>query len=123
MPPQIYTGDHSHTNLFTDEFLLYKNLNRHHKVMSVPYNQVLMALTFMKGPKINNWARAAGRTLNEQINQGQPETDEGLWTEFKAGFLSTFVNTTSREDALSQLLTLKMKGTDLDTYISTFDNL
>ena len=39
------------------------------------------------------------------------------------GFLSAFIDTMSREDALSQLLTLKMKGTDLDTYISTFENL
>ena len=77
-PPQIYTGDCSHTDLFTNEFLLYKNLNRHHEVMSVPYNQVLMALTFMKGPKIDNWARVAGWALNEQINQEWPKTDEGL---------------------------------------------
>ena len=82
-----------------------------------------MALTFMKGPKINNWAQAAGQALNEQINQGWPKTDEGLWNEFEAGFLSAFVDMTSKEDALSQLLTLKMKGTDLNTYILTFDNL
>ena len=61
--------------------------------------------------------------LNEQLNQGQPETDKGLWNEFEVGFLSTFIDTMSREDALSQLLTLKMKGTDLNTYILTFENL
>ena len=36
-PPQIFTGDRSCTDLFINEFLLYKNLNRNHEVMSVPY--------------------------------------------------------------------------------------
>jgi len=39
------------------------------------------------------------------------------------GFLSAFIDTTSKKDALSQLLNLKMKGMDLNTYISTFKNL
>ena len=38
MPSQILMGDHSCTNLFIDEFSLYKNLNRNHEVMSNPYN-------------------------------------------------------------------------------------
>jgi len=59
--------------------------------------------------------------MNKSTKDGLRQM-KGCGTNF-TGFLSAFVNTTSREDALSQLLSLKMKGTDLDTYILTFDNL
>jgi Retrotransposon gag protein len=49
--------------------------------------------------------------------------DEHMWNTFIEEFTDAFMDTTRREQAMLDLITIQMKGKDLDTYISTFYHL
>jgi hypothetical protein len=109
---------------FLDDFNVYWKINRKNETMKEPYSRVLMAISFMKGPKVRDWTRAQVKDLDDKIDiQGIDPNNETLWKEFKKSFLRAFTDTTSRQDAYAKLKTLKMEGDDLDTYIATHENL
>ena len=97
--------------------------NRHNDSFRIPYNRVIMALTYMDGPRVNDWVRARSQWLEDQITNGVAENDEALWNTFEQHFRSAFIDTTKKEDALTTMLALQMKGDDLDTYLATFEHL
>ena len=49
------------------------------------------------------------------------ETDERLWTKFETAFQAAYQDTTRTQDTYIVLMQLKMKGQDINTYITTFD--
>jgi hypothetical protein len=57
------------------------------------------------------------------MDRGGNPDDEAHWQNFKRMFLSAYTDTTKKEDAIQQLLSLKMQGDDLDNYVSTFEHL
>jgi hypothetical protein len=58
LPPTIFTGDHTESDKFLKEFKQWRLLNRDHIKMKQAYNCVLMALTYIKGPRVNDWQEA-----------------------------------------------------------------
>jgi hypothetical protein len=119
----MFDGSRNKSDVFIQEFSLYNMINRNHEVMRVPYNRVLMCLSYMKGPKVNDWVTARAQQLNDEMNAGGNPDDEAIWNDFKRLFLAAFTDTTKKEDAVQQLLNLKMTGDDLDSYISAFEHL
>src|SRR6266699_3960725 len=94
--------------------------------MKEPYSRVLMAMSFMKGPKIQDWVRAQMRALDDKVDpqkRGLSKSDETLWDEFQRDFVNSFTDTAMTQEAYNKLKTLKMTGDDLDTYIATHDSL
>jgi len=94
--------------------------------MKEPYSQVLMAMSFMKGPKVQDWVRAQMRALDDKVDphkRGLSEGDETLWDEFNRDFVNSFTDTAMTQEAYNKLKTLKMNGDDLDTYIATHESL
>ena len=55
VPPTIFDGTQSCTDDFWGQFQRFKLVNRTHEAMKIPFDQVLMALTYMCGPLINDW--------------------------------------------------------------------
>ena len=51
------------------------------------------------------------------------DTDKALWNEFETAFKDTWRDGTKNTDAYDQLMKLKMKDLDVDTYIATFKRL
>jgi hypothetical protein len=51
------------------------------------------------------------------------ENNEILWQEFEAAFKGAWTDTTKVQSAYSQLMNLKMKDLDIDTYNATFARL
>ena len=95
--------------------------------MKVPYDRVLTALTYMRGPLINDWIdqqekKLADRTDTTKRNHVQ-ESDEVLWSEFETAFLAAWTDTSKKQNAYDQLMRLTMNGWDIDMYIATFDRL
>ena len=82
-----------------------------------------MAMTYMDGSRVDDWVCARSQWLEDQIANGVVENDEALWTTFEQHFRSAFIDTTKKEDALTTMLALQMKGDDLDTYLATFEHL
>ncbi len=67
-PPKEFDGTRSKSETFGDDFSIYQRINRKNQVMKEPYSRVLMAMSFMKGPKIQDWVRAQMRALNDKVD-------------------------------------------------------
>jgi Retrotransposon gag protein/Zinc knuckle len=84
----------------------------------------MMMLSYMKGPKIDDWVQEKVMLLETAVTNGTANpNDEHVWNTFLEEFTDAFTDTTQREQATLDLINIQMKGEDLDTYISTFHHL
>ena len=127
VPPTIFDGTRSNADDFWGQLRRFKMVNRNHDAMKVPYDRVLTALTYMRGPLINDWVDQQEKKLAKRIDPSTTnwvaETNEILWTEFETAFRATWTDTSKKQNAFDQLMRLTMSGWDVDTYIATFDRL
>ena len=127
VPPTIFDGTRSKADDFMGQFRWFKMVNRNHEAMKVPYDRVLTALTYMRGPLINDWIDQQEKKLDARIDTTKrnhvQETDEVLWNEFETVFLAAWTDTSKKQNVYDQLMRLTMNGWDVDTYIATFDRL
>ena len=124
--PFLFTGDKTTTEDFMREFEMYEAINSQHELFAEPYNKVILFLTLMRGPNVNDWKAHQLTTLQGKINHATApiaRTDNVLWTDARAEFMTAFTNATAKQSAHINLLTLKMIKDDLDTYITRFMNL
>ena len=63
VPPNVFTGDRSRSEAFLNEFRRYRPLNKNNKVISNPFTRVLTALSYIKGPIVEDWVNAQDRRL------------------------------------------------------------
>jgi len=63
-PPTIFDGERSKMNQFMTEFQLWWMINNGAEVMNNPFQQITLCLSFIRGPKVDNW-------VEEKINQLQ----------------------------------------------------
>jgi Ty3 transposon capsid-like protein len=120
LPPTVFTGDCTESDKFLKEFKQWRLLNHNHAEMKQAYNHVLMALTYIKGPRVDDWQEA---WLEELVNSNLVPDDEALWTNFEQKFKDTYTDSNKKRAAYDKLMTLQIKGGDIDTYIATFNNL
>jgi hypothetical protein len=59
--PTIFARDHSLSKTFMHDFKIYKIMNPLANVMKQPYVRVVMALSLIQGPKVDDW-------VDEQLN-------------------------------------------------------
>ena len=95
--------------------------------MTLPFDRVLTALSYIRGPLIDDWVNAQETHLTTCTDTTQttfvPEMDPVLWTEFATAFQDAWKDTSKKQNAHEQLRKLVMKGWDIDTYIVTFECL
>ena len=95
--------------------------------MTKAYNRVLTALTYIRGPMINDWVNNQEKNLIARTDTTKPnhvcEDDEVLWAEFETAFHNAWTDTSKKQNAYDQLMKLTMAGWDIDTYITTFERL
>ena len=120
LPPRIFTRDRTESDKFLKEFKQWRLLNRDHNEMKQPYNQVLMILIYIKGPRVDDWQEAR---LEELTSTNLHPDDEALWMNFEQKFKDAYTDSNKKRATYDKLMTLQMKGGDIDTYIATFDNL
>jgi Retrotransposon gag protein len=118
----IFTSDRSLSDTFMRDFKIYKIMNPLANVMKQPYACITMALSLIRGPKVDNW-------VDEQLNELElkirttPWNNKTLWTEFKTTFTDAFTDTAKKEDAYQKLKHLKMKDELVNNYITAFNSL
>src|SRR6267142_1391571 len=61
-PPTIFDGERLKTNQFMTEFQLWWMINNGAEVMNNPFQRIALCLSFIRGPKVDNW-------VEEKINQ------------------------------------------------------
>jgi Retrotransposon gag protein len=123
-PPNMFNGTRDKVDSFLQAFGLYRAINRQHITMKEPYNCIMIMLSYMKGPKIDDWVQEKVTLLEMAVSNGIANpNDEHVWNTFIKEFTEVFTDTTRREQATLDLINIQMKGEDLDTYISTFHHL
>ena len=102
-------------------------VNRTHDSMTKAYDRVLTALTYIRGPMVNDWVNTQENNLVTRTDTTKPnhvhEDNEVLWAEFKTAFHDAWTDTSKKQNAYDQLMKLTMAGWDIDTYITTFERL
>ena len=125
--PSIFTGDRSQNDAFTSEFRRYHLLNRNNDAISNPFNRVLTALSYIKGPLVEDWVSAQDRCLERCLDPMHadyvPDNSETLWLEFEVAFKSAWKDSEKTQSAYEQLMKLTMKDLDVDSYIAVFERL
>ena len=54
--PAIFDGDRSKAEAFLLEWTIYRLLNGEQDIMRQPFSRVMLFLTFIKGPDVQEWA-------------------------------------------------------------------
>ena len=127
IPPAIFDGTWALADKFWAQFRWYKMVNCTHDSMTKAYDQVLTALTYIRGPMVNNWVNTQENNLVTHTDTTQPnhvcEDDEVLWTKFEMAFNNAWTDMSKKQNVYDQLMKLTMAGWDIDTYIATFERL
>ena len=125
--PPTFDGTRSKADNFWRAFKIYRILNKETNTIKNPFHRTTLAISFITGPNVDDWAEHQLDQLEEKTNPLNPnqyaDTDERLWTEFETAFQTAYQDTTRAQDAFTALMQLEMKGWDVDTYIATFDRL
>jgi len=100
-------------------------INETHPKMVNPVSRVALAISYLKGEVIEEWANQQLVLLNDRItNQGVARNDMNLWRWFINDFHNTWRDKAFLEDAQMKLQNLAMKtDDDVDTYIAKFNAL
>ncbi len=125
-PPAKFDGDRKMAKKFLNDFKTYKFLNRKNETMKVPANRVALALTFIKGEHVQDWAHEMMKIMEDRLESTlnpMLETNEYHWDHFEDAFRDAYTDTSEREDADNRLQNLHMKDGNLDQYVAEFNRL
>ncbi len=71
-------------------------LNRKNETMKIPANRVALALTFIKGEHVQDWAHEVMRLMEDRLESTlnpMPETHKYHWLTFEDTFRDAFTDT------------------------------
>jgi hypothetical protein len=119
--PRIFNGDRTRAEAFLTEFLRYLMLNHGIPGLESPIRQVALALTLIKGEKVDLWVKNMIDTLRHLhlVHHNVP----AVWNAFEAEFCQKFVDSTSELRARNQLDKLRFKYPDINSHIAEFEDL
>jgi len=119
--PRIFNGDRTRADAFLTRYLGYLMLNQGVLGFESPIRQVAMALTLIKGEKVNLWVK----NMLDSLRRLHPVQHNVLavWNHFETAFRDKFTNSTRELQARTQLKRLKFRYPDIDGYIAEFEDL
>ena len=91
--------------------------------MATPLDQIRVALSYIRGKKVNDWVELTLNKVNHTLQQGVLPMHEALWEMFLRDFQLSFTDSTKTQNSHQELLELHMKPGFLDDYISSFEHL
>lgn len=129
--PAIFDGNRTNTKQFSQEFSLYRMINQETAVMRNAYTRTALALSFMRGPAINDWVLQQTERLFTRCNGDRTHgifpthqtDDEQLWEDFGHDFRRAFADTASEQRAYGELANYTMGNKSIDEYIAQFEHL
>ena len=121
MTPQPFDRERTKAEAFLRELRLYMMANQGVPGFESPIRCIAIALTFIKGPKVNGWVEA----MLQAIEQLHPIQDniEYTYTDFLHRFQTQFTDSTKQETAQAALDKHHFKFPFIDQYISDFETL
>ena len=127
-PPFTFTGDHMKSKTFMSDWKKYRRANKNTARMAEPYARATLFLTYIQGGNTTEWVDRLGEWLDYQIDPRNPHCttvdNEWLWNSVKLAFNRQYADKLTQERAMAELKTgIKMKGEELNDYISHFEVL
>jgi len=120
----MFNRDRDKSETFMDKFTSYELVNGDLKQFTTPFLKVALCLSYFNGPKVAAWARQTQSWLKEQrATLGVAITNPQLWVDFEDAYKNAFTDQDAKLVAYQQLHSLKMQGSDIDSYIANFDCL
>src|SRR6266436_3185449 len=116
--PPLFQGERKKVDTFMNEVEKYLTLNYNITGFNSPKKKVALILTFMQGPKVEEWTRGMLQWI-QQIDD-HSNTDD-VWHIFQQRFYARFTNTQADSTARKELVQLKMRFPDIDSYITDFE--
>jgi hypothetical protein len=118
---RIFDGDRTKAEAFLTEFLGYLMLNHGVPGLESPIRQVALALTLIKGEKVDLWVK----NMIDAIRRLHPvhHNIPAVWNEFEQAFRQKFIDSTGELRARNQLDKLKFKYPDINRHIAEFEDL
>jgi hypothetical protein len=55
-PPEVFNGNRAKAKEYMHSFKRWWALNKEKTVFDIPYKQVTLCISYMKGPKVEDWA-------------------------------------------------------------------
>jgi hypothetical protein len=119
--PRIFDGERDKADAFMNELLGYLLLNHNVPGFESPIRQVAMALTLIKGPRVDQWVRDMTTWLRglDPLNDNVPR----VWDYFTDEFERKFVDSTKTQRSRQQLEKLRFRFPEVDQYIADFEDL
>jgi len=129
--PMVFTGERGTVELFLQTFNYFRNANHRNDVMCNPFERANLLLTYMKGPKVQQWAARKGEeltlaVLGDPANNVAPinnADDEQLWTCLTLDLRNAYSEYHRAEGAYRAIKNLRQKAGYADDYIVQFENL
>ncbi len=119
--PNVFNGDRTKAESFIDQLNHYFLLNLNIPGFNSPIKKVALAITLIKGPDVTGWTRALGELLRalDPVHDNVP----ALWEHFKREFQKKFQDSSKQQRARASLDNHCMKWPDINTYISSYEEL
>jgi hypothetical protein len=123
-PPTIFAGDRDKSDKFLREFDLYWEMNDTHDAMTNPWRRTFTALSYIRGPIVDDWVQLQVDGLRLKTTRANPAPlqrgDAAIWDEFKTDFNTAFTDSTKQQTSYRLLHELRMEKNELDTFVARF---
>jgi hypothetical protein len=96
--------------------------NRGHPALAMPLDCIGIAISYIRGPKVNDWVEYMLNKIERALAQGVQPHHEALWEMFIWDFRTSYTDTTKTQSAHQELLNFQMKPGALDDYVSAFEH-
>ena len=100
--PVIFDGDRSKAEAFLLEWTIYRLLNGEQDIMRQAFSRVMLFLTFIKGPDVQEWTNMQVGWLGSRILAGAGRNEEHLYDEVMDSFKTAFTDTMSLQKAKAE---------------------
>ncbi len=98
-------------------------MNPHVEQLAIPYQRSMTFLSYIRRPLVNDWVEEQAQWLINQVTGGVAHAKENLWATIETRFRQAYTDTAEKQKAQHSIRELKMKGDDLDTFISQFQSI
>lgn len=122
-PPKVFDGKRSEAKEFMRAYVRWWKLNKEKPAFSIPYKRVALCISYMRGPKVDDWTDEQQEAMDKDVDDGVVEEFEGHWEKFRKAFETSYTDLAEGINAEKELKELRMKEGDIDTYIATFKKL
>jgi hypothetical protein len=119
--PTEFDGDRAKADQFINKLRHYFCVNATVPGLQSWIRRIAIALTFIKGPTVDEWALNQGDWVDrlDPLIEDVPD----VWTNFLIEFRNQFQDMQAEERACLQIENMKMKWPDVDRYIQDFERI